>query len=294
YIMMGGNTIENKSNKENSINYELEYDIEGSQESQISLDEYIEIKYHLINTLRDFLLIGEYVSFIFNLDATTENIKPPKILEFIYNRKNYESIVAEMAVDYEINFKNDFIIIQNIIDTFFKKKRKTVKCYYKKQPMTIIGDPRLCKYILYLNDKEIVYVYNSTSYELIPYCKIPIPSNMLSTTGIENKVRIPHINILLRFLYISLYIVNLLKVSNKIDKAYAILRSRHILDTIITIKKISTFKPTLIKNERYAGINFPYEEYVKLIRKNQMKLYSDYFPYMYKMSHGNYRSLNQK
>jgi len=115
---------------------------------------------------------------------------------------NYKNIDSKLFKDGDIlnNLNNNIKIIINIIDKIIKDNNllSDYEIIVKKSSFYVYNDFRLKKYLIKIYDKDndkfynIITLFNSTDYELIPIVKE------------FNTIKIPHPIVILRFLLLNL------------------------------------------------------------------------------------------
>lgn len=234
--------------------------------------DYSDIKLYLLKNL-DHIIIGEYATEIARIHENSND----------KDNSNIRKYILETIYDEE-TFKTDEL--KNMIENFYKENGKIVSVSYKIQEFGIMSDSRLQRYAFTVDGKEILYSYNSSTYEIIPFNKIKFDDKI---------IKIGTIYVLLRFLFISVFIIRLLRKSDKIDKNFAEKRIKSIIDSIEYVKESHIKSPEesqkQSKNIEYIGVYYPYTLYIKVLRTKQKKMYYDYNPYIYKKANGEYREL---
>jgi len=92
------------------------------------------------------------------------------------------------------------------------------------------------------NQKEILYIYNSAEFELIPFNEITDDKN--------NIIQIGNPFVLMRFMLIDLWMVRLISNLGGIDPAYALQRQQSILKKLIDLRTmISSQESTTLYND---------------------------------------------
>lgn len=172
----------------------------------------------------------------------------------------------------ENSIENDYNNITDYLSEF-----TSYGIFYKKKKLYIPKDNRIFKYTFYIKyptfgksivDKQFLDIYNCGSYELIPF--IIFKHNLLN-------IKIGNIFVQMRFLFIDLWILKLLKHLKSIDNAEYDIKKTNIFKTM---KKIKKLLPDGFDNskDRYIGINFDEKIYQKIdISKKEIKRLS-YYP----------------
>jgi hypothetical protein len=149
--------------------------------------------------------------------------------------------------------------------------------FYKKKLLYIPKDTRIHKYTFFIkyptcgktvSDKQFLDIYNCASYELIPFIKIK-QDNIIMNIG--------NIYVQLRFLFIDLWLLNLLK---KLEVITDIIYHEKYINILDTIKLLKQKMPNGIINtaNNYIGINIDEKVSKQIfISKNNIKRIS-YYP----------------
>lgn len=153
--------------------------------------------------------------------------------EWAYNLYNKKSISSDANIS--IISENDVSVDYANISSFMKSLTM-YGIYYKKRKLYIPKDRRLIKHTFYIkfndginaSDKPFLDIYNSASYELIPYTQHTIN---------DINVKIANTYVLLRFLYIDLWLINLVDNLVKTDKTKMKINKSHIKKLITLIQK---------------------------------------------------------
>ena len=162
-------------------------------------------------------------------------------------------------------------------ETIRRLSNVTTETYnVKHYDLMLPSDQRIKKHAITHAGKTVAIFYNSLDYELIPYDTF-------------KKVRVASLVVILRFLYIDLYVFRIIQLRQKMsDKDYTGMAKR----TKQTIHRIiHAEKPTHWYVNNWAGIllNERNERTKKMLAST--KRYFPYFPAQYKASKGSYRSI---
>lgn len=217
------------------------------------------IKMLLLNYLHNdtFVLVGDWVNYIKNTDY-----EPPDTVI---------QVISENDID--TDYKN--------ILTYISKLSK-FGIFYKKRKIYIPKNNRIVKYTIYIKypsvtmktnqinsgiDKPIIDIFNNASYELIPY--------EIINYGDKN-IRIGNSYVLLYFLWMDLWILNLIKNLNGTDEnSYNKLNDK--LNTLIKKQRAISIKHISDK-QAYTGINYDENIYQKLVITEKNLKKSSYYP----------------
>jgi len=219
------------------------------------------------NTL---VLIGEFaIALLFPIEQT-------RIIKVISEQK-FDDVFKEL----HIIFAEQGITLQRQIDN-----------------VEIIGDYKLkrmsIKYIHEDKSIELMYVYNSAQYELIPYNKI---------TSQDSFIYIASPFVLLRFLLIDMWTIQKLIVSDKINEEFGNLKTSRLFEILFTLrdslryrdksdidsKLLQTGALGIFHPENYIGVYVDKVIAQKVFNLSNKRGY-DYFPRWYK-NHGEYREI---
>jgi len=247
---------------------------------------------------------------------------------FVQNNKNIILIgdhAFKIAINIEIKTTVIQVISQNNFDDDFLEVEKIIKNSMKRQiPVTkiirdlhIMQDFRLYRMTIKIGDtdtgqKEIMYIYNSAQYDLIPFNTIQPDINF---------IQVGNPFVLLRFLLIDYWIVRWIKLFNGIDESFAQQRLGSILNNLILLRtKIQSNETVSIKRksininvkyfDSYTDLNsLPFrifqslsENYIgvyddenisqKLMIKDITKKFYDYYPADYLKKNNKYREID--
>lgn len=171
--------------------------------------------------------------------------------------------------------------------------------------LEIIGDYRLERTSIKLGldrPREIMYIYNSTDYDLIPY-------NIIEST--KRSLWIGNPFVILRFLLVNLWIIRRVREMGLIDEKFASIRIENIFKHVIELRKkllpfdgllgttieinadlIASDQPlSVFQSDRYVG-NFVSEEIAfKIERREMTEKFPDYYPLNYLEKFGHFREI---
>lgn len=274
-------------------------DIMGGTEhiEKITTEERKRISLHL---LKDFIignpnvvLIGEYAcSIILGTEIGTT------ILQIISQN----------------NLDDDFLQIERIIHTILNKDIPVVKLV---RDLHIMQDFRLRRTTIKIGDqetgqKEILYIYNSANYDLIPF-------NSIHSEITEKKLNLGNPFVILRFLLIEFWIIRWIRQLGSIDEQYAKGRLDTILGILLKLRSVLAKEGEEVVKKRRRTININTEYFdsllqptlrifpsdskdyigsyddenisIKIIIKDLNRKYFDYYPYDYKKKNNFYRKV---
>lgn len=184
----------------------------------------------------DYVVIGDYALLGLDKARTTAPID-------ISNVNGRLQILADSHIDEVINE------ISAALDTHLSKSNNLNRLSYVKYPLNIPTDFQLTKYTVYYNDNPLMDVFNSTTYEMIPY-KV--------SYGPLKNVKLGNVFVVLRFKMIDLWILKLIMnlgsdpaahMAAKIDAVWRQIRQlRGVMESV--------------KPEEYVGGLFQLKDYV--------------------------------
>lgn len=180
--------------------------------------------------------------------------------------------------------------------------KKIFKASLSRRPLHIMSDFRLERITIRSDDKEIAYVYNAASYDLIPW-------NMAHRG--KSFLQIANPFVLLRFLLVDFWTVRLFVVSGKIDKSFAKNRLDQIIYSVLTLRsQLSVWdgnNQTATLGDKFIGLGeslfrvFQTTDYIgqyesesqaqKNLLRNSKQRFNDYYPEAYKHANQKYRTL---
>jgi hypothetical protein len=214
------------------------------------------IKAHMIETLikkmNNIIIIGSWVKNIVEDNICGNNEK------------------IQIISDIEPNELYD--LINN-----FLKNIKDVKLIRKNQDIHIPKDYRTTKITYYIKDKydekPFLDLFNCTTFELIPY-------------QIYNNYKIAHKYVILRFLFIDLWIIKFIGFLKLLTDDIVKKKIKIIWSDIQFIKEFNYDEEKI----KYIGTFKKYDIYKKLIKLEEKKYYP-YFPEIYYKTNKTYRKL---
>jgi hypothetical protein len=192
------------------------------------------------------------------------------LIDFLHN-ENY-IIIGQYAYDYlnkqpkSLCYNNRLqIISEKDIETdymnisLFLSKKTNNAIYYKKKLLHVPKDSMLLKYTFYIKypgissytEKPFLDIYNCASYEMISYTSI---------TDKKNNLKIGSCSVLLRFLFIDLWLLRILYQLKIIDNTEINHRGSLVFDAIKYIKTNNIIR----FDDSYLGINLDYKIYTKI------------------------------
>jgi hypothetical protein len=194
------------------------------------------------------------------------------------------------------SIEDDYAEICNIINT-------SLPVSYNTRDLHIMRDFRLLRTAIKLGDhqsgeqKEIIYIYNSASYDLVPFNRFLLHGDFINVAN-------PFV--IIRFLLIDFWIIRLIESVGGIDKKFSNMRLESIRSKVIGLRSmLSDGKLTTIRDEhinRLSGLGVFGIEYIgkyenedisqKFKAKDIQKKYYDYYPQEYYKKNKSYRIVN--
>lgn len=224
----------------------------------------ISLLQHFVSDNMNIALIGEYAAKFFI-------------------KNNPKSCVLKV-ISGPVNLEKQISTIRDIVSKTIGNKPVT----YKIQNVGILQDHRLRRVIVYVDNKEIMYIYNSGEYELIPVNRISNGSN---------NIAIANLYVILRFLFIDIWLIRRVLSMGKIDKKFAKIKLNQSLNLIgILHKKMDKSEAkvfNLIPKTSQDYIGQVRDENIdqKIFLQKTKKRYYDYFPQEYYRNNKEYRSV---
>jgi hypothetical protein len=231
------------------------------------------------------VLLGEHALYIITQDTTNTNIM---------------HICSTLSPD---------DIVADIEDLLKRSGIPPLRVSVKDQHLHIMKDYRLRRYVIKIEDKEILYMYNAAHYDLIPFNSINSSENKKLFISIGNPF------VILRFLLVEIWIVRWILSLGKIDETYAKKRIDSMLSQVLSLRKrmsegsASNHSVTTISDSYFgstveqSGLKIFQSEssdymgvYVSEIisqkqEAKEQKKYPDYMPQRYYKDNGEYRKI---
>jgi len=209
------------------------------------------------------------------------------------------------------DIEEDFVVIEKITKNVLKRNIPIVKL---TRELNIMKDFRIRRTTIKVGDaefgqKEIMYIYNSAYYDLIPF-------NVMKSS--DSFIQIGNPFVLLRFLLIDFWMLRWVKQLGSIDEKFAQQRLNSILQKMMMLRiklqvsdhdlmsrkkkitidpqyfdEVSDYKIFQSQSKEYIGF---YDDEIisqKIFIKDLSKRFYDYYPMDYKKKFGQYRILSQ-
>ena len=165
----------------------------------------------------------------------------------------------------------------------------------------ILGDFRLSRISVKLQSQDIMYIYTSSWYDLIPFNRF--------NDADGNFIQVGNPFVLIRYMLIEIWVIHWILSIKKIDKAFAESRINSMLSKIIKLRSQMASSQNIKIDEKhtqpgdvlqifqsssnqYIGI-YESDEKAQKIKAQTVKHFSDYLPQEYIVRHGEYRNLKK-
>ena len=251
----------------------------GGDSEEIKPEERTKIEEAL---LRDFVggnkqlvLLGEHAIKILGKGQTSSNVI------YVISSANEES---------------DFAKIKSIVHKALGREIPVTK---NSRSSNVMQDFRLTRNTIKIGadgqKKEVMYIYNSASFDLVPYNVVTNKQNV--------QIQIANPFVLMRFLLVDLWMIRWVREMGKVNEFFAKKRIHNILSHIVNLRKEMSNSNATIKDELFSGKGpfavFQKDQYIGThidesitVRLNQLaseKRYVDYYPQGYYFTHKSYR-----
>jgi hypothetical protein len=282
-------------------------------------EDLLKMEYHLYDSLvsRKKVIIGGKDDCSRNIVTNIETIKKLLVLDFI--RDQPAVLIGEWALklmDYGETgkpftdaYEKVALIVDSPIAEFnellenFLKTITTYKPTHREEKLHILSDARLKKYTFYISgvcsvsgqkfERPFLDVYNSGTYELIPY---RLSKEFMSKKGgageYPSDIKIGSTYVLLRFLLLDVWILRVIKNLGLITPAILEAKITRLFDIMSTIKnerKLNNLISKSFAHDNYIG------EFQSLVIYQKNKLseakFPPYAPYYYKIANGSYKDV---
>lgn len=236
----------------------------------------------------DIALIGEHALYILNRSGMSSTVI------HVVSQVSADILLPKISAVIQKAVKSQIPVVQ------VQRKLYIMQDYRIKRTIIKIGDAE--------NQKEVMYIYNSGEFDLIPFNTITSKEKSGTSIQMGNPF------VIMRFLLIDLWMVRLISSVGGINATYAEQRQRSILSKLIGLRSnISSLESTtLYDDNQITDISDTYlsgandlrvfqDDYIgqfqdenvstKLLAKTSNKKYFDYVPEDYKKKNGEYRMI---
>lgn len=149
----------------------------------------------------------------------------------------------------------------------------------KTSSVPVLQDFRLTRTAVRFDDKEILYIYNSAAYDLIPV--------NLKTNSSSNWLPLGHPLVILRFLLLDFWIIRWISSIGKLDSRFAKEKLEVLREKLINFRLLWDKLPL---PQEFLG-SYQNEEISRKEKMNEVVHYPDYCPQIYLRTHGHYRQI---
>jgi hypothetical protein len=288
-------------------------------------EDLIKTEYHLYENLliRTKTIIGGAKDCVRNIITNIETIKKLIVLDFIKDQPAV--LIGDWAIKlmeygetgkaFQDNFEKVQLIIDCPIEEFnellenFLKTISPYKPTFREEKLHIISDSRLKKYTFYISgvcsisgqrfERPFLDVFNSGSYELIPY---RISKEFMTKKGGFNNdhkkdsypddIKIGSAYVLLRFLLLDIWILRIIKNLGLITPSILETKIMKLFETMAIIKNERKLNKLITKSFQHDNYIGNYQSLI-IYQKNKLQdaKFPPYTPYYWKLSHGSYRDI---
>lgn len=242
-----------------------------------------------------------------------ENIKKLIVLDFLKNQPAV--LIGDWAVKlmefgdtgkvFSDTYEKVQIIVDSHIEEFnevlenFLKTLTPYKATFREEKLHIISDSRLKKYTFYINgscsmsgqkfEKPFLDVFNSGTYELVPY---RISGEFSSSKEFPTDVKVASAHVLLRFLLIDIWILRVIKNLGLLTPAILETKITKLFQIIADIKNARKFNNLISKFGQHDNYLGRYQS-LFIYQKNKLldAKFPPYTPYYWKKANGAYRDV---
>lgn len=175
--------------------------------------EMVVMKEFIVNN-SEIVLLGEHALYIINEDPIhTSIIHITTNMDAEQLTKRLDALFIKAGIK---NAHGDQIFV-NVKDQYFN----------------IMKDHRLRRYVILVDTKEIMYVYNSAQYDLIPF-------NVVHQSNTKQFISIGNPFVILRFFLVEIWIVRWILSLGKIEESFAKKRIDSMLSQVLSLRKFMT------------------------------------------------------
>jgi hypothetical protein len=138
---------------------------------------------------------------------------------------NIDTPIIHCMIDFDLSLKDIEPTLTNIVS---KCVNRPIRLLFSTRNVQILSDFRLNRTSVKLDGKEIMYIYNSTNYDLIPVNKI--------YDNKKNVIQIGNPFVLIRFMLIEIWIINWIVSIDKIDESFAKSRINSMIGKVLGLR----------------------------------------------------------
>lgn len=215
-----------------------------------------------------------------------------------------DTTIVHCMIDHDLSI-ND--IKPTITDICTRVVGRTAVPNFSTRDVQVLSDFRLRRTSVKLDGKEIMYIYNATSYDLIPVCRIYDKK--------KNVLLIGNPFVLIRFMLIELWVIGWIASIGKIESSFAKSRANSILSKILQLRSQISKKSTEEKHFRtsideafiepgpmqifqsrdmdYLGV-YESEQKAQKTKAQSQQRFFDYYPQEFYNKNNKYRSFNER
>jgi len=232
-----------------------------------------------------------------------------KLLNYLCNNKDILIIgdIGFALLTENLNSIKNIGIIHILTNFSFEDLYSFIKkcmpdATYKSYDINIVKDFRLKRMVVKVNNREMLYAYNSAHYDIIPFSKI------VDSSG-KRYMYVANPFVIMRTMLIEIWMIRQNLVHGTIDEKFAKNKIDNTLSRILDLRKrlgssinsremvtesvIRAEKVGLRvfqdKNSEYFGTYISEKKYIKDLSAESEKKYYDYLPQKYFQTHHTYR-----
>lgn len=214
-------------------------------------------------------------------------------LSLIYDSENLGELKTTTPVINVISYNDlhsDIDKIKKIVKDTLGRETPVI---YISRGLKIMKDYRIQRITIKIggeyDQKEVLYIYNSCHYDLIPFNKF---------IQYEQFVQVASPYVILRFFLIDIWIIRWIKEIGGIQEDFAKKRLKNIYNNIMDIQKyikleIGDSLINVFQKDRYVGIYIS-DKNAQKIDKQSGKQFGDYMPQEYYIRFKDYKTIDKK
>lgn len=165
--------------------------------------------------------------------------------------------------------------VMQAIANLFPEMYMQKKVIYKYSKMWILGDYRIKRYVLKIAGREVMYIYNSAKYDLIPVVKI-------------RGINVGNSLVLMRYNLIELWVLKSVASKGIVDSSFYEKRKKIYISNYLGLRHSLHSSPYTTD---YIGTSLEDNMATKIHLSKGIRREGDYYPNAYLAEHGIYRSL---